>query len=200
MRQKLCVAVLLVGFGVMTAACASPPQAAIDSAKAALEKASGAGATEYAADSMKAAQDAEAALEAELTAQQDKFGLFRSYTKATELAAAATAAGEKAEQDAATGKEAAKTAASTAIGEAKDMLSEATNLLGKAPRGKGTAADLEALKTDLAGAETAIGEADTAFAAERYLDARAKAEAAKTAAGGVTSAVEQAMAARRGRR
>jgi len=36
-------------------------------------------------DSLKAAQDAQAALEAELKVQTDKFALFRSYSKATEL-------------------------------------------------------------------------------------------------------------------
>jgi hypothetical protein len=200
MRQKWFVAMLLVGFGVVAAGCASPPQADIDSAKAALQQATSAGASEYAADSLKAAQDADAALDAELKAQQDKFSMFRSYTKAAELATAAKLAGEKAQQDAAAGKEAAKTAATGAIDEAKSMLTQAQEMLSKAPKGKGTAADLEAMKTDLTGAESTIGEAESAFTAERYLDAKAKAEAAKTAAGNVTAAVEAAIAARKGRK
>lgn len=198
MRQKWFVAMLLVGFGVVAAGCASPPQADVDAAKAALQQATNVGASEYAADSLKAAQDADAALEAELKVQQDKFALFRSYTKTAELATAAKLAGEKAQQDAATGKEAAKTAASSSIDEAKSMLAQAQEMLGKAPKGKGTAANLEALKTDLTGADAAIGEATTAFTAERYLDARAKAEAAKTTAGNVTAAVEAAIAAKKG--
>jgi hypothetical protein len=200
MRQKWFVAMLLVGFGVVAAGCASPPQADIDAAKAALQQATSAGASEYAADSLKAAQDANAALEAELKVQQDKFSMFRSYSKAAELATAAKLAGEKAQQDAVAGKEAAKTAASAAIDEAKTALAQATDLLSKAPKGKGTAADLEALKTDLTGAESTIGEATTAFTAERYLDAKAKAEAAKTAAGNVTAAVEAAIAAKKGKK
>ena len=80
------------------------------------------------------------------------------------------------------------------------MLAQAQEMLSKAPKGKGTAADLEAMKTDLTGAESTIGEAESAFTAERYLDAKAKAEAAKTAAGNVTAAVEAAIAAKKGRR
>lgn len=200
MRQKLIVAMLLMGFGAMAAACASPPQADIDAANAAIQTASTAGAAEYAADSLKSAQDAEATLNAELQVQEGKFRLFRSYSKAAELAAATKLAGEKAEQDGIAGKEAAKNEAMALIEEAKSTLAQAQEMLTKAPKGKGTQADLEALKADLAGAEAAIGEADGAFSAERYLDARAKAEAAKTAAGGVTAAVEQAIAARSGRR
>ena len=43
-----------------------------------MQQATSAGASEYAADSLKAAQDADAALDAELKAQQDKFSMFRS--------------------------------------------------------------------------------------------------------------------------
>ena len=199
MRQKLMVILLVVGVGAVAAGCSKPPQADIDAATAAIQKASSAGATEYAADSLKAAQDAQAALEAELKVQADKFSMFRSYTKATELAAAAKAAGDKAEQDAMAGKEQAKNEATALIEEAKAMLAQAQEMLSKAPKGKGTQADLEALKVDLTGAETAIGEAESAFAAERYLDAKAKAEASKTASGSVTAAVEAAIAARSGR-
>ena len=198
MRQKWFLAVLLVGFAVATAGCSSPPQADIDAATAAIGEAASAGAGEYAADSLKSAEDARAALEAELKVQEEKFALFRSYTKTAELAAAAKAAGEKAGQDAMAGKEAAKNAASAVIEEAKTALTEAQALLEKAPRGKGTQADLEAMKADLTAAATSIGEAEASFAAERYLDARAKAEAAKTAATTVTTAVQQAIDARRG--
>jgi len=200
MRQKLMVILLVAGVGAFTAGCAKPPQADLDAAQAAIQKASSASAAEHAADSLKAAQDAEAALEAELKVQADKFSLFRSYTKTSELAAAAKTAGEKAEQDAIAGKEKAKNEASAVIEEAKAMLAQAQDMLSKAPKGKGTQADLEALKADLTGAESSIADAEGAFAAERYLDARAKAEASKTTSGNVTVAVEAAIAARTGRR
>ena len=198
MRKMWLVGVLAVGLAVAAAGCASPPQAAIDGVKAAADKAAAAGAAEYAADSLKAAQDAQAALEAELKVQTDKFALFRSYSKATELAAAAKTAAEKAEQDAVAGKEKAKNEAMALIEEAKTALTAAQEMLVKAPKGKGTAADLEAMKADLAGAETSIADASTAMGAERYLEAKAKAEAAKNAAGTVSTAVQTAIDAKKG--
>ena len=196
MRKLWLVGVLVVGLAA--AGCASPPQADIDAAKAALDKATAAGAAEYAADSFKAAQDAQAACEAELKAQADKFALFRSYTKAAELAKAAQTSGEKAEQDAVAGKEKAKNEATALIEEAKTALTAATEALAKAPKGKGTAADLEAMKGDLTGAETSITDATTAMGAERYLEAKAKAEAAKNAAAKVSADVQAAIEARKG--
>jgi hypothetical protein len=98
MRKLWFVGVLVMGLAA--AGCASPPQADIDAAKAALNKASAAGAAEYAADSLKAAQDAQTALDAELKAQADKFALFRSYTKAAELAKAPKGKGTAADLEA----------------------------------------------------------------------------------------------------
>jgi hypothetical protein len=193
------VGVLAVGLAVVAAGCAAPPQADIDAVKVSADKAATAGAAEYAADSLKAAQDAQAALEAELKVQADKFTLFRSYTKATELAGAAKTAAEKAEQDAVAGKEKAKNEATALIEEAKTALTAAQEMLAKAPKGKGTAADLEAMKADLAGAEISINDANTAMGAERYLEAKAKAEAAKNVAGTVSAAVQAAIDARKGR-
>lgn len=194
MRKTIGIVVLMLGLAVMVSACSSPPQPAIDAAKAALDAAGTAGAGEYAAESLKAAQDAQAALEAELKAQEGKW--FASYTKAAELAAAAKTAAEKAATDAAAGKEKAKADATTAIEEAKALLTEAQALLDKAPKGKGTAADIEVMKTDLATAGTTITEAEGSLGGERFLDAKAKAEAAKAAASTVKTAVEAAMAAK----
>ena len=72
-------------------------------AKAALDRADAAGAGQFAAESLKAAQDAGAALDAELKAQEGQW--FKSYDKARELALAAKAAGDKAAADAVAGKE-----------------------------------------------------------------------------------------------
>jgi len=195
MRKNLWMVLgLAVAATFMLTACAAPPKVEIDAAKAALDSAATAGATEYAPDALKAAEDAQAALDAELKAQEGKW--FPSYTKATELATAAKSAGEKAVADAAAGKEKAKADATTAIEEAKGLLAEAQALLDKAPKGKGTAADIEAMKTDLTNAGATIAEAETSLGGARFLDAKAKAEAAKTAAMTVKTAVETAMAAK----
>jgi hypothetical protein len=186
---------LVLGLAVTLVACATPPTADIDAVKTAISGADAAGAAEYAADSLKAAQDAQAALDAELKAQEGNW--MKSYDKAKELAAAAKVAGEKATTDATAGKEKAKADATQGIADAKAALTAAQELLAKAPKGKGTAADLAAMKTDLETAATTITEAEAALGNVKYLDAKAKAEAAKTAAGTVTAAIEAAKAAKK---
>ena len=71
-------------------------------------------------------------------------------------------------------------------------------MLEKAPKGKGTAADLEAMKADLTAAESTIADANTAMSAEKYKDAKAKAEAAKASAANVVSQIQAAMEAKKG--
>lgn len=186
---------LALGLALAVAGCGAPPAADMNAAKTAVEKSVTAGAGDYAADSLKAAQDAQAALDAEVKAQDGKW--FKSYDKAKELAAAVKTAADKAAADAVTGKEKAKGEATAAIGEAKTLLDEAKALLDKAPKGKGSAADIEAMKADLTAAATAITEAEGALSSERFLDAKAKASAAKKTASSVKTAVETAMAAKK---
>ena len=195
MRVRAGLMMLVLGLAVTLVACATPPKADIDAAKTAISDAEAAGAAEYATDSLKAAQDAQAALDAELKAQEGTW--MKSFDKAKELATAAKAAGEKATTDATAGKEKAKAEATQGIADAKAALTEAQAMLAKAPKGKGTAADLAAMKTDLETAATTITEAEAALGNVKYLDAKAKAESAKTAAGTVKAAIEAAMAAKK---
>jgi protein TonB len=88
---------------ITAAGCGAPPSADVDAAKAALDKAVADGAGQYATEALKAAEDARAALDAELKAQDGKW--FKSYDKAKELAAAAKAASEKAAAEAVAAKE-----------------------------------------------------------------------------------------------
>jgi len=195
MRVRFGILTLVLGLAVTVVGCGAPPTADIDAAKTAITAAGAAGAGEYAAPSLKAAEDAQAALDAELKAQDGKW--VKSYDKAKELAVAAKAAGEKAAADATAGKEKAKADATQAVTDAKAALAEAEGLLEKAPKGKGSAADIAAMKTDLATAATTIAEAETALGNEKCLDAKAKAESAKNAATTVKTAVETAIAAKK---
>jgi hypothetical protein len=200
MRHRSSAALAVIGFvSALSYGCAAVPQADVDAAKAAADQAATSGAPDYAADSYRAVQEAQTALDAELAAQADKFALTRSYSKATELAAALKAAGEKAAQDAVAGREAAKNEAMTLIADAKTALTQAQELLSKAPKGKGTAQDLAALKADLDTAASSITDAETAFATDAFREAMTKAEAAKAAATNVIAAIQQAIAARGGR-
>jgi TonB family protein len=76
------------------AGCGAPPTAEADAARQSMARASSAGAEKYAAASLKEAEAAQTALDAELKAQQGK--LIKSYDRARELATAAKTAADKA--------------------------------------------------------------------------------------------------------
>ena len=122
MRAIVRFQAVALGLAIAVTGCASPPNADVDAAKAAVDRAATERADQYAHESLKAAQDAQAAVDAELRAQEGKW--FKSYDKTKELAVAAKAAGDKAAADAAAGKEkadavAAKKKADAAAARAK---------------------------------------------------------------------------------
>ena len=94
---------IALSLAITVTGCASPPNADVDAAQAALDRAATDRAGQYAAESLKAAQDARTALDVELKAQEGKW--IKSYGKTKELAVAAKAAGDKAAADAVAGKE-----------------------------------------------------------------------------------------------
>jgi TonB family protein len=102
--MKRCRAIAF-GLSLVAAGCASPPNADVEAARNAVGKAADQDANRYAAASLKSAQDAQAALDAELKTQDGKW--LKSYDKAKELAVAAKAAGDRAAADAVSGKETA---------------------------------------------------------------------------------------------
>ncbi len=103
MRPRITLRAIALGLAIIATGCASPPNADVDAARAAVDKAAASGAGQYASESFQKAQDAQAALEAELKAQQGKW--FKSYDKTRELAITARAAGDTATTEAAAGKE-----------------------------------------------------------------------------------------------
>ena len=103
MRVIVRLGAIALGLAITVTGCAAPPNADVDAAKAAIDRAATDRAGQYAAESLQAAQDARAALDAELKVQEGKW--FKSYDKTKELAVAAKAAGDKAEADAVAGKE-----------------------------------------------------------------------------------------------
>jgi TonB family protein len=100
---------IALGLAITLTGCGSPPNPDVDAARAAIDRAAADRASQYAAESLKIAQDARAALDAELKAQEGKW--FKSYDKTKELAVAAKAAGDKAAADAVAGKEKAEAVA-----------------------------------------------------------------------------------------
>lgn len=107
---------IALGLAITVTGCASPPNADVDAAKAALDRAASERAGQYAPESLKAAQDAQAAVDAELKAQEGKW--LKSYDKTKELAVATKAAGDKAAADAVASKEKADAIAAKAKADA----------------------------------------------------------------------------------
>jgi len=91
---------------LLLSACGTPPTAEADAARQSMASAASAGADKYAAASFKEAQTAEAALDAELKAQEAKF--IKSYDRSRELAVAAKTAADKAATDATSARERAE--------------------------------------------------------------------------------------------
>jgi len=199
MRTNWIVCAMVV-FALFAVGCSKPPQADIDAAKAAMDQAATAEADVYAPEQYTAAEDAMKQLDAELTLQQDKSGLFRRYGKATELASAAKTAGETATAAAVAGKEEVKAEATSVIEQTRAALEEVKTMLAKAPTGKGTQADLAAMKADLEGVQTSLDEADAALQSGNYMEAKTGAEAAgqvlDQVKADITAAIEARQAAR----
>ena len=191
MKQFKVAVLFLAVLGLL--ACAKPPQADIDAAKAVLDAAKAAEADIYAPDALRAAEDAINAIQTEVDAQAAKFALFRTYEKTKELVAAAKAAAEKTTADADAMKEQVKTEATTLLADAATELVAAQELMKKAPRGKGSKADLEALKGDLDAIQPMIDGAQASFDAGKFMDAKNGAQAAKDKALYVKDAIINAF-------
>ncbi len=94
MHRKLNVALAATALALL-AACAQAPQPQIDAANSALEAARAAEAADYAPEAWTLAQDALNSAMNEVTAQNEKFALLRSYDQATQLLDKADAGRER---------------------------------------------------------------------------------------------------------
>jgi TonB family protein len=103
-------ATIALGLAVVVTGCGKPT-ADVAAATAAVDRANTERAGQYAAESLRAAEDARAALDAEVKAQEGKW--VKSYGKTRELAAATQAAGDKAAADAIAGREKAEAVTAT---------------------------------------------------------------------------------------
>jgi TonB family protein len=116
---------------VVTTACGRRPTGEIDAARTARDNVP-ATAAQLAPGSLKAAQDAQAALDAELAAQDGKW--MKSYDRTRELAVAARAASEKATADAMAAKGKADAAAAAAAAKEKSAAETRAKLAKTAVR------------------------------------------------------------------
>jgi len=161
-------------------ACSKPPQAEVESAKAALDAAvKNPDVGAYAPDALKAAQDRLAKLQAELDAQATKGALSRKYDAARNMALEAKAAAEDLATRAATAKEQTKAEAMTLLNDLRLTVPEVEKGLAQARRVGGIRLDFKALAASLAQAKTEVAAAETAYNNGDYATAKATAAAVK---------------------
>jgi hypothetical protein len=163
--MKALIPVVLV---LAIAACAKPPQADIDAARAAVAAAAkNADIVAYAPDTLKSAQDKLALMGTELAAKH--------YDKVKSLALEARALAGTAANDAARNKEKAQADAATLIEALKKALPEVGRKLAAAKRVRGIKLDFRAISAQLGAAKTALAEADKDLAAGNFAAALQKA-------------------------
>lgn len=183
MRKNVVVGLLVLVVAILAVGCAKPPQQELDAMKAALAAAEQAEAPKYAAADWDKAQQAVNAANAEVEAQNAKFALFRSYTKAKQLIADATAAANAAKEAGIAGKEKAKNEARAAIDAAKASLTAAqealTALENCKRKPKDLKKDLELQKGNLDGLANQVNQLEDTFNREDFFGAKAQAESLK---------------------
>ena len=168
--MKYIKVVLPIALVAALIACAKPPQADIDAARAAVSAAAGnADVTAYAPDSLKAAQDKLAQMETQLTAKK--------YDQVKTLAQQAKAAADAAVSDAATNKQKAQADATTLIDALKKAIPDASSKIAAARRVRGIKVDFTALTQQLAAASAAVADAEKDLNAGNYASALQKATA-----------------------
>ena len=182
---KIMVPVLLV---LALFACAKPPQADIDAARAAVAAAAkNPDIVAYAPDTLKSAQDKLAQMDTELGAKH--------YDKVKTLALDAKATAEAAVNDAARNKEKAQADARTLIDALKKALPTAEKKAAAARNVRGIKLDFGALAKQLADAKATVADADKDFAAGNYAVALQKAIAVQNQLNDGEKAVSDAVQA-----
>jgi hypothetical protein len=182
---KVLMPVLLV---LALGACAKPPQAEIDAARAAVDTAAkNADVVAYAPDTLKSAQDSLAQMDTELAAKH--------YDKVKTLALDAKASAEKAVNDAAKNKEKAQADATTLIDALKKALPDADKKIAAARKVRGIKLDFVALTRQLAAAKNAVADAANDLAAGNFASALQKATAVQAQMNEGEKAVSDAVQA-----
>lgn len=192
----LLCALIVLALGVSS--CAKPPQVDMDAAKASIQKAEQAEAAEYAQTDLRAAQDSLAAADAEVTAQQGKFALFRNYKHAKALYASANQLGQTAEQNAIRNKEQARKDAEAALAEAQQAIANTRTVMASKEaqalrRGKETREALRQIEAELAATDSSLANVTAAQQQERYKQALQLARSATAKANSLTQEMQQAI-------
>jgi len=191
--MKYLKVVLPILVALVIVACAQPPKADIDAARAAVAAAEkNPDITAYAPDTLKSAEEKLAQMEQELTAKH--------YDKVKALALDAKATAGTAANDAARNKQKAQADATALIAALKQALPDASNKLAAARRVPGIKLDFAALDKQLADAQAALVDADNDLAGGNFASALQKASAIQDQLTAAGKAVSDAIQAATGRK
>jgi chromosome segregation ATPase len=181
-RTKL-FAAALVAVSLVAVGCAKPPQQELDAAKAAMAEVEAAGASKWAPEAWAKVQEGMNAVTAEVDAQNAKFALLRSYSKAKELLAAFNTTVADAKTAAAAGKEQWRNDAQAAVDAAKAAATATqtamTDLEGCKRKPMGFAKDMEMLKGSFDSLNGQLAGLDGQMTSEDYQGAKSAAESLK---------------------
>lgn len=200
MYRRIAGWVLMTGVILTLAGCASAPTEQVSAAEQAMNQAAAAEADKYVPDEFQKAQTTLDEAQTALKAEDEKFSMFRDYDPIKTKLSQATEEFNSAAQAAEMKKEEVQKQNQQALADAEQALASAQAALEKAPRGKGSQADLEQMRADLDAASAALDTARQQQQAGNFLDAQSQIQSAKSKADAVSSQVEEAIKARRGRR
>ena len=188
-RFRVFAAAIVVA--VLAISCAKTPEEQIQQAGAALEAAQAAGARSYAPDAWRRANESMERLNAELSAQEEKFRLFRNFKTARTLADEALAAAEQAKSEAENKKAQLRAETAKMIADVKGSLQSARNQLS----GLTAAAALStaSLRSKLDEAERILDKAQLEMDGQRFDSAMASASKARDRIVEVFRAIERAV-------
>ena len=179
-RMRLFRPVAILAVILTIAACAKPPQAEIDAAKAAVNAAAkNPDVITYAPDSLRDAQEKMAALDEEIAAQARKSALSRKYDAAKDLAVATAAAAARAPKDAESAKDQVAKEAAALAEKLEVAIPGFESKAYAARRVKGIKLDFAALALTSDQAQAALGDARKNLAAGSFAAAKAKLMAAQ---------------------
>lgn len=180
-RTKLFVCAL-VAVSLFTVGCAKPPQQELDALKASISSIE-ADAGRWAPDAWQRVQENLNAVNAEVDAQNAKFALLRSYTKAKELIATATASVDAARTASGEGKQRWQGEAQSAVDAANASVTAAdaamADLAGCRRKPKGFAKDMEMMQGNLDSLKAQVAELANAMGREDYQAAKSSADQLK---------------------
>lgn len=164
--------VLILALTLVSSACAKEPTRLVTQARQAEQAARAEGAAEYAPDALLAADQAGAALDAELQAQHERLFFQRSYDDVRVLTRAYAEAAEKATAEAAVARVEAQRHAVAVIQQLRTPLEQLRARVGSGGSGGPLTSELDAAQAHVDAANSALGE-------RHYRDAESHAAAAR---------------------